>query len=67
MKIRPEFRSGVPGHGYAMAQWRERHRDLNTLESERLDMTASDYQSCRRSLLRAIHELETLLRTEEEV
>ena len=61
--MRPEFPDSVQGDGYAKNLWRERHRDLETLESERLDMTASDYQNCRRSLLQAIDELESLLRT----
>ncbi len=59
MKIRAQ------GEGYARDLWRERHRDLETLESERLDMSASDYQSCRCSLLQAIDELEALLREPE--
>jgi len=59
--MRAEFPNSEQGEGYAMDLWRERHRDLETLESERLDMCASDYQSSRRSLVQAIEELETLL------
>ena len=59
--MRAEFPNSEQGDGYAMDLWRERHRDLETLESERLDMCASDYQSSRRSLVQAIEELETLL------
>jgi hypothetical protein len=61
MKMIPEFPKCGERHDYARELWRERRRDLETLESERLDMTPSDYQNCRRSLLQAIHELETLL------
>lgn len=51
-------------NSYPVELWRERHRDLEMLESESqlIGMTPSDYQSCRRSLLQAIDELETLLR-----
>jgi hypothetical protein len=61
VKMRAEFPNSGQGDGYARDLWRERHRDLETLESERLDMSASDYQSSRRSLGQAIEELETLL------
>jgi hypothetical protein len=61
MKIRPEFPNSGKDDRYARDLWRERRRDLETLESQRLDMTPSDYQNCRRSLLQAIRELETLL------
>ena len=59
--MRTRFPNSGQGEGYARDLWRERHRALETLESERLDMSASDYQSSRRSLLQAIEELETLL------
>jgi hypothetical protein len=61
--MRAEFLNSGQDDGYARDLWRERHRDLETLESERLDMSASDYQSSRRSLVQAIKELETLLPT----
>jgi hypothetical protein len=50
---------------YVRKQLLERHRDLETLESEcRLTgMTSTDYRSCRRSLLQAINELEAMLPT----
>jgi len=43
---------------------RERKRDLHSLEIKRgrVGTPATDYLSCRRSLLQAINELETLLR-----
>ena len=49
---------------YARELLRERCRQLETLDSELqlIGMTPSDCQSCRRSLLQAIDELETLLR-----
>jgi hypothetical protein len=63
VKMCAESANTGQGDGYARELWRERHRDLETLESERPDMSASDYLNCRRSLLHAIDELETLLRT----
>jgi hypothetical protein len=63
MKMRAESPNIGQADGYAMDLWRERHQDLATLESERPDMSASDYQSSRRSLVQAIEELETLLPT----
>jgi hypothetical protein len=67
VKMRPEFSAGRNVDGYVMKQLRERHRDLAALESERqlISMSPSDYLNCRRSLLQAIDELETLLRRTE--
>ncbi len=64
MKIRPESLNWE-GNAYATSQLRERRLDLQALESQRqlVEMTPSDYRNCRRSLLQAIDELETLLRT----
>jgi len=59
----PDCGEGV--ESYARELLRERRRHLETLESEvqLVGMAPSDCQSCRRSLLQAIDELETLLRT----
>jgi len=65
MKMRPESPHCREGDGYAAMQLRERRLDLQALDSEGhlVEMAPSDYRSCRRSLLQAIDELETLLRT----
>ena len=66
MTIHPEFPNPEEGVDcYARELLRERRRHLETLESELqlVGMTPTDCQSCRRSLLQAIAELETLLRT----
>ncbi len=59
----PNCEEGVDG--YARELLRERRRHLETLECEvqMVGMTPSDRQSCRRSLLQAIGELEKLLQT----
>jgi len=66
MKMYPESPDCCEGNSYATRQLRERRLDLEALESERqlIEMTPSDYQNCRRSLLQAIDELETLLRNQ---
>jgi len=66
MKMRPESPNCREGNGYATRQLRERHLDLEALESQRqlIEMTPSDYQNCRHSLLQAIDELKTLLRNQ---
>jgi hypothetical protein len=63
MKTHLEFLNSGLSDAYVRDLWRERHRDLESLESERLVMRPSDYRNCRRSLLQAIDELEMLLRT----
>jgi hypothetical protein len=63
--MHPEFPSCEERvEAYARELLRERRHQLETLESELqlIGMTPSDCQSCRRSLLQAIDELETLLR-----
>jgi hypothetical protein len=61
--MRAEFLNLRPSDEYATRQLNERHRDLEFLEFERevVGMSPPDYQSCRRSLLQAIDELEALL------
>jgi hypothetical protein len=63
--MHPESPKCEDVESYTRELLRERRRHLETLESEVqfVGMTPSDCQSCRRSLLRAIDELETLLRT----
>jgi hypothetical protein len=56
-----ELRSCSP-HEYVRLLLKERKRELHSLERRygRKVVLANDYLSCRRSLLQAIHELETL-------
>lgn len=62
MKMRPESPNRWDADAYARKQLRDRHQDLESLESEyqSIGMTMSEYRSCRRSLSQAIKELETI-------
>ena len=49
---------------YVRSLLTERQRELRLLELNHQWMRAGDFLSCRRSLLQAINELETLLQTD---
>ena len=55
-------------YGYAKLLLLERQQDLEALDLKYsgVALLSSDYLSCRRSLLQAINQLETLLRSDPE-
>ena len=68
MNNQTESRKHATGYKTAHRQWRKCHRILEALELERqLSLISpSEYAITHRSLLQAVDELETLLRTQQE-
>ena len=62
MSDQTEFWKCNAGYKHAVRVLRERRSDLRNLNRQSAAIPEGEYQSCRRSLLQAIHELESLLR-----